>query len=130
MERDAPVAYGDNLPLPLILEHPEFRSQCKRGVELRRAAARALNDALVECGLTRRELAERAWTGLQALAKICNARRDMDIILLKQLLALLGRNWREASVHFLEAMDCRRAASPVNARAGAGSLDMVRSRHA
>lgn len=119
MKRDVLVAYGDRSPLPLILEQAEFRSRCKRGVELRRAAARALNEALVEVGITRRALSDRSGIEMQALATICKARRDLDVGLLKWLLWRLGRDWRDTSVRFAEAIDYHRAGS--SRRAGARS---------
>jgi len=128
MKRDVLVAYGDRPPLPSILEQAEFRSQCKRGVELRRAAARALNEALVGVGVTRRELAARSGIELQALARICNARRDLDVALLKRLLWQLGRDWRDTSVRFAEAIDYRRAGSASSRGAGARPPDMARPR--
>jgi hypothetical protein len=45
MKRDALLSYGDRVPLPFVLEHERFLSYCKTGLELRRAAARALNRA-------------------------------------------------------------------------------------
>jgi hypothetical protein len=108
MKRDALLIYGDRVPLPFALEHGRFRSYCKTGVELRRAAARALNRAMVEAGLTRGEVASLLGTPLEALSTIWNAKHQMDLKLLKRGLRRLGRDWRETAVYFAEAIDYRR----------------------
>jgi hypothetical protein len=83
-----------------------LRSLCKAGLELRRAAARPLNDGMAEAGLTRLEVAERVQADYEALSKICNARPSMDTDVLKQVLS----RRRKRSVRFTEAIDYPRAA--------------------
>jgi predicted transcriptional regulator len=106
MNRDALLMYGDLIPLAVVLEHERLRSPCKSGRELRRAAARALNDGMAEADLTRLEFAERAEVGYEELSKICNARQGMDTGVLKQVLS----RRRKRSVRFTEAIDYPRAA--------------------
>jgi len=107
MKRAALLIYGDRVPLPVVLEHERFRSHCKTGVELRRAAARALNDAIMGAGLTRVEAARLLGMPLAALSSIGNARHSMDLELLKRALRRLDRDWRETAVYFAEAIDYR-----------------------
>jgi hypothetical protein len=109
MKRDGLLIYGDRVPLPFVLEHERFRSYRKTGLELRRAAARALNRAMVEAGLTRGEVASLLGIPLEALSDICNARHSMDLELLQRALRRLERDWRETTVYFAEAIDYRRA---------------------
>ena len=59
MDHDQPLRYGMFVPLPRILAHPRFTALSKQGLELRRAAARALNDRLLATGITRASLGVR-----------------------------------------------------------------------
>jgi hypothetical protein len=107
MIRDDYLRYGTALPLPLILDHPRFTALSRLGLELRRAAARALNDAIVESGTTRARVARISGIDYAALTLVCTARRSMDVELLKTALRTLGRDWRGMTVRFEEAFDHR-----------------------
>jgi hypothetical protein len=107
MKRDAMLVYGGEVPLPTVLGHERFRSYCRLGVALRRAAARALNEAMVKAGLTRRELASASEMHYEALSRVCNAKQSMDLGLLKRALQRLGCDWRATLVRFTEPLDYR-----------------------
>jgi hypothetical protein len=107
MQRDELLRYGTRVPLALILDHPRFAALSKLGLELRRAAARTLNEALAEKELTRVRFARLSGIDYAALTLVCTARRAMDVALLKRALARLGRDWRAAMAPFEEAYDHR-----------------------
>jgi hypothetical protein len=115
MNRDEYLSYGMALPLPLILDHPRFGALSRLGLELRRAAARVLNDAIVESGTTRTYLARLTGVDYPALTLVCTARRNMDIEVLKAALWALGRDWRGAVARFEEALDHRGRGLPSRA---------------
>lgn len=117
MNRDDLLRYGTLVPLPLVLDHPQLRSLTQLGLELRRAAARPLNEAAAEQGVTRLRLASLAGVDPNALMLVCTARRSMDPEVLKRALAALGIHWREAMARFEEAVDYRgrRAGLPLQA---------------
>jgi hypothetical protein len=112
MHQDDRLYYGARVPLPRILEHRRFHALSKVGLELRRAAASALNEALVETGTTRVRLSRGSGIDYAALSLICTAKRSMDVALLKQALAHLGRDWRRLAVTFTEAFDRRGRSLP------------------
>jgi hypothetical protein len=112
MVHDQPLRYGMFVPLPRILEHPRFTALSKQGLELRRAAARALNDRLLATGITRASLARRSGIDYAALTLVCTARRGMDVEVLKRALAALHRDWRVVMAPFEEAMDQRGRGMP------------------
>lgn len=107
MKRDAMLVYGGEVPLPAILGHERFRAYCRLGVALRRAAARALNEAMVKAGLTRRELASASATHYKVLSRVCNARQSLDLAFLKRALQRLGCDWRATLVRCTEPLDYR-----------------------
>ncbi len=103
-------------PATLPVEHAHADLPCVRRrepggrpllLELRRAAARALNDAIVESGTTRARVARISGIDYAALTLVCTARRSMDVELLKTALRTLGRDWRGMTVRFEEAFDHR-----------------------
>lgn len=105
MKRDASLMYGADVPLAEILAHTSFRAHSRTGVELRRAAARALNEALFDAGLTRRSLARRTQMDYDVLTKICIGKQGMNVDALKDALHCLGRDWRTQQVRFAHALD-------------------------
>lgn len=113
MTQDDLLYYGAVVPLPRVLEHRRLHSLSRVGLELRRAAARALNDALVEAGITRVRLSRTSGIDYVALSLICTAKRSMDVALLKRALGHLGKDWRSLRVLFTEAVDHRGRSLPL-----------------
>lgn len=110
------LRYGCPVPLPVVLEHRRFTALSKLGLELRRAAARTLNDALADAGMTRVRLARLAGLDYAALTLVCTARRSMEVEVLKRALAALGKDWRHTMAPFEEAFDHRGRGLPPRRR--------------
>ena len=107
MNPESILRYGTPVPLAVVLGHPRFTALSKLGLELRRAAARALNDRLAGAGMTRVRLARLSGIDYAALTLVCTARRSMDPDVLKRALAALRDDWRHVMAPFEEAFDHR-----------------------
>ncbi|HLS85629.1 MAG TPA: hypothetical protein VK043_04975 [Burkholderiales bacterium] len=113
------LRYGAKVPLERILSHRRLHALSKLGLELRRAAARSLNDALAQAHRTRIGLSRETGIDHFALTQICTARRAMDPELLKRALQALGKDWRALEVEFSEAIDYRGRMYPANSEQSA-----------